>query len=288
MVVATNTLALQDQLVTKDIPQVQAMLAVRPPADAGAAGRRGGADETPTEPPALQAAVLKGRQNYLCMRRLREWRTNHALSPVELTVLAKVLVWLALIGEGDAERYRAQHAGRARGLDPHLLGRGHLHGGALRRHGHLVFPHPHANGAPAIRDAAADDCRSELLGPRGDRDFYWEARRAAETAHIVIVNHALLLADLVAEGRVLPPYRNLIVDETHRLEEAATDQLTYRVEWPAVQMLLRRLAPDGDLAGQVVHMADRTGNTAALEKRCRCWRRRRSARCARWHALPSC
>ena len=116
-----------------------------------------------------------------------------------------------------------------------------------------------------MRDVAGGAPHSDMFGPRGDRDFYWEARRVAETAHIVIVNHALLLADLVAEGRVLPPYRNLIVDETHRLEEAATDQLTYRVEWPAVQMLLRRLAPDGDLAGQVVHMADRTGNTAALE-----------------------
>jgi DNA polymerase-3 subunit epsilon/ATP-dependent DNA helicase DinG len=202
VVVATNTLALQDQLVEKDIPQVQALLAARPPT------------QLPSQAPFLQAAVLKGRQNYLCTRRLDAWRTSHALSPVELTVLAKVLVWLVRIGEGDA--------------------------------GDIVLnaPAERAIWARICSDAAT--CTEERCGgpsTLASRDFYWEARRQAETAHIVVVNHALLLADLAAGGRVLPPYRNLIVDETHRLEEAATDQMTYRVEWPAVQILLRRIAP---------------------------------------------
>jgi ATP-dependent DNA helicase DinG len=230
VVVATNTMALQDQLVQKDIPQVQALLAARPPA-----GPR--ADEH-EEPPFLQASVLKGRQNYLCMRRLREWRANHALSAIELTVLAKVLVWLTLIGEGDASDIV------------------------------LNSPAERAIWARICSDAATcsqERCGSEPLNRTrngvpsailGARDFYWEARRQAEAAHIVVVNHALLLADLMAAGRVLPPYRNLIVDETHRLEEAATDQMTYRVEWPVVQMLLRRITPDGDLAGQVGRMAE--------------------------------
>ena len=56
VVIATNTIALQDQLMEKDIPQVQALL--------------------PT-PPA--ATLLKGRNNYLCLRRLHSWRTNHRL-----------------------------------------------------------------------------------------------------------------------------------------------------------------------------------------------------------------
>ena len=212
------------------------------------------------EPPALQAAVLKGRQHYLCMRRLREWRTNHALSPVELTVLAKVLVWLALIGEGDASDI-VLNAPAERAVWTRICSDAATC--TEERCGAMASwpPAPyHANGgAPGMAKPHA------ILGPRGERDFYWEARRAAEHAHIVIVNHALLLADLVAEGRVLPPYRHLVVDETHRLEEAATDQLTYRVEWPAVQMLLRRLAPDGDLARQVAQMADRTGHAAAME-----------------------
>ncbi len=241
VIVATNTIALQDQLVEKDIPQIQALLAVRPPTNPHA-------DED-GEPPILQAAVLKGRQNYLCTRRLREWRANHALSSVELTVLAKVLIWLALIGEGDASDII------------------------------LNSPAERAIWARICSDAATcsqERCgserasrslngASEYVPTLGTRDFYWEARQQAEVAHIVVVNHALLLADLVAAGRVLPPYRNLIVDETHRLEEAATDQLTYRIEWPAVQMLLRRIAPEGDLAGQIARMAERMRHEEARE-----------------------
>jgi DNA polymerase-3 subunit epsilon/ATP-dependent DNA helicase DinG len=241
VVVATNTIALQDQLVQKDIPQVQALLAVRPPVDPYA--------DDYDEPPVLEAAVLKGRQNYLCTRRLREWRANHALSAIELTVLAKVLVWLALIGEGDASD---------------LV---------------LNSPAERAIWARICSDAATcsqERCGSELpnhalnggsksVAMLGTRDFYWDARRRADVAHIVVVNHALLLADLMAGGRVLPPYRNLVVDETHRLEEAATDQMTYRVEWPAVQMLLRRVAPDGDLVGQITRMAERVDHDIARE-----------------------
>ena len=77
--------------------------------------------------------MLKGRQNYLCTRRLREWRTNHALSSVELTVLAKVLVWLALIGEGDASDISPQLACGTRHLGAHLFGRGNLFAGTLRQ-----------------------------------------------------------------------------------------------------------------------------------------------------------
>jgi DNA polymerase-3 subunit epsilon/ATP-dependent DNA helicase DinG len=249
VVVATNTIALQDQLVEKDIPQVQALLAARPPADPHLS--------TLPEPPALQAAVLKGRQNYLCTRRLHAWRTNHALSPIELTVLAKVLVWLALIGEGDAGdivlNAPAERAIWLRICSDAATCTEERCGGTIRRQARPGF------GAPAGDPTGGS---AYLLGTR---DFYWEARRQAEAAHIVVVNHALLLADLTAGGRVLPPYRNLIVDETHRLEEAATDQLTYRVEWPAVQMLLRRIAPEGDLAGQIMRVADRLGHAPALE-----------------------
>ncbi|MBK8047961.1 MAG: hypothetical protein IPK16_12995 [Anaerolineales bacterium] len=75
--------------------------------------------------------------------------------------------------------------------------------------------------------------------------------RLADTAHIIVVNHALLLADLASGGRIIPAYDHLIVDETHRLEEAATDQLTYRVEWPYVQALLRRIGLEGELMAQL-------------------------------------
>jgi DNA polymerase-3 subunit epsilon/ATP-dependent DNA helicase DinG len=59
---------------------------------------------------------------------------------------------------------------------------------------------------------------------RGGQCFLARARRAAETAHLVIVNHALLLADIASGGSALPAYDHLIVDEAHNLEDAATKQ----------------------------------------------------------------
>ncbi|MFN3337283.1 MAG: ATP-dependent DNA helicase, partial [Thermomicrobium sp.] len=60
-------------------------------------------------------------------------------------------------------------------------------------------------------------------------------------AHIVIVNHALLLSDLLAESRVLPPYRHLIIDEAHHLVDEATQQFGFQVAQEDVRELVRRV-----------------------------------------------
>ena len=144
------------------------------------------------------------------------------LSPLELTVLAKVLVWLPETRTGDVnEIFLGSPAERA------------------------IWGEISSDGA---------QCTLERCG--SGRDFYLAARVRAETAHLLVVNHALLLADLATGGRVLPPYTHLVVDETHRLEEAATEQLTFRVEWPAVQSMVRRLAADGELTTQLRRRAD--------------------------------
>lgn len=200
VVVATNTIALQEQLIDKDIPQLQAVLA---------------ANGQPTP----EAALLKGRNNYLCLRRLHAWRSNHHLSAAELSLLAKVLVWLPLTSTGDVSE---------------------------------LFLPTATDRAMWSRLCCDAMCTQERCG---EQDFFWRARRHAEHAHLLIVNHALLLADLVSGGRVLPPYTHLIVDEAHHLEEAATDQLTYRVEWQATQALLRRVTIDSDLLAAVTHAA---------------------------------
>lgn len=228
VVIATNTIALQDQLIEKDIPQVQALLA------------RAGY-------PSPQGALLKGRQNYLCTRRLHTWRTSHRLNALEVTVLAKVLVWLTQTRTGDAGEIA------------------------------LFAPAEKAIWARICSDAATcSPERCEGRGVRGEagqenpwlasRDFYLETRQRAEGAHLLVVNHALLLADLAAEGRVLPAYAHLIVDETHRLEEAATDQLTYRVEWPVVQATLRRLTHDGDLLAAIHRAAGDLHSSEVLDQ----------------------
>ena len=67
------------------------------------------------------------------------------------------------------------------------------------------------------------------------------ARRRAEMAHLVIVNHSLLLADLRSNGMVLPEYTDLIIDEAHHLEAAVTDGLSFRADRRFLETILEEV-----------------------------------------------
>jgi len=209
VVIATNTITLQEQLVEKDIPLLQQLLS--------------------SHPVVLQAALLKGRSNYLCTRRLQLWLTGRHLTTSELALLAKVLVWLPTTITGDVnELFLVNSAERA------------------------IWQRICADNATCTPESCG---AAQSSGGRGWVDFFFRARQHAENAHLLIVNHALLIADLVAGGRLLPAYQQLIVDEAHRLDEAATDQLTYRADWPWARALLRRLSAEDDLLAQIRQLA---------------------------------
>ena len=78
VVISTNTINLQDQLINKDIPDLREALGID-----------------------LRAAVIKGRGNYLCPRRLEGLRRHGPETVEEMRVLAKVLVWLQGSQTGD-------------------------------------------------------------------------------------------------------------------------------------------------------------------------------------------
>lgn len=233
VVVATNTIPLQEQLLEKDLPQAARLLA-----ECGL--------------PTLRTALLKGRGHYLCTRRFHEWRSSHRLSPVELTVLAKVLVWLPSTHTGeDVELAFFSDAERA------------------------VWRRICSDGSLCSLDRCSRPVGARWGLPDGD--FYLTAQQRSEHAHILVVNHALLLADLASAGRLLPEYTHLVVDETHRLEEAATEQLTFRAVWPEIRDLLQRWTDGGDLLGQVYRAAADLrsppilallGDVAAQARRC--------------------
>ena len=67
----------------------------------------------------------------------------------------------------------------------------------------------------------------------GSPCFLRAARQRAEQAHIIVVNHALLMADLerrgLGGGGLIPEYSHVIVDEAHHLEEAATNQFGFEL-----------------------------------------------------------
>jgi Rad3-related DNA helicase/DNA polymerase III epsilon subunit-like protein len=180
VVVATNTITLQEQLFTKDIPFMRRWL----PFD-------------------FKAALLKGRANYVSLRRWNRYlnapsrRADGTWFDEELTFKLRMLVWLAQTSHGDRAEIKLN------GFEE-------------------VF---WLRAASTPDDCLAAHCENY----KAQRCFYWNSRRAAQDADVIVTNHALLLADALAGGSVLPPHEHLVVDEAHQLEETAVDALTLRV-----------------------------------------------------------
>jgi ATP-dependent DNA helicase DinG len=185
VVISTNTINLQDQLIHKDIPDLQEALQ---------------AD--------YRAAILKGKANYLCPRRLEAWRRMGPQSAGEMRLLAKVLVWLYQGGTGD---------------------RGEINLGS--REEAAGWTRLSADSPQCVLETCQAQC--------GGACPYYKAHMAAEKAHVIIVNHALLLSDISAGSRVIPEYDYLIVDEAHHLESATTQALSIDVSEGELQRLLR-------------------------------------------------
>ena len=187
VVISTNTLNLQDQLIHKDIPDLKAALGID-----------------------LRAGVLKGRINYLCPRRLEALRHRKPRDVNELRLMAKILVWLEEGGSG-------------------LLSEINLTGPVEKEVWNRLSAQDEA--------CTADVCLNRMGGVCP----YFRARQTALSSHIIIVNHALLLSDVVANNRVLPDYKYLIVDEAHHLEDASTGALSYRVTRVDIERLFNEL-----------------------------------------------
>jgi len=130
----------------------------------------------------FKVAVLKGRSHYLCPRRLETLRRHGPKTADELRLLAKVLVWLhETQGQTDATGLP---------LEEISMGRTSAPCGCASQ--------PRTKAAPARCARAKCSGCAVPSRPQG-----------AQAAHVVIVNHALLLADIAAESRVIPEYKYL-------------------------------------------------------------------------------
>jgi len=183
VVISTHTINLQDQLMRSDIPLVKQAV---------------GKD--------FHAAIMKGRGNYLCPRRLETMRRRTPANLDELRTMAKVLVWMQDSQSGD---------------------KGEI---TLRAGEWSIWSRLSA------QDEGCTTHRCATI--MGGVCPYYKARKSAEAAHIVIANHALLIADAQMENRVLPEYHNLVVDEAHQLEDAITSGLSIRIDQ---SLILNRL-----------------------------------------------
>ena len=186
-IISTNTIALQQQLMEKDVPALRAML--------GEDGER------------LRVAQLKGRANYLCSRRFTALRHGGPFSVEEARLLARLSVWLPHTTTGD------------------------------RAELNLTM----AEDSAWARVAANEGCGPACVGVTGAPCFLARQRRRAEGAHLLIVNHALLLSDIASGGHVLADYDHLIIDEAHHLEDEATNQFGFGASQTQVLDYLDRL-----------------------------------------------
>ncbi len=190
VVVSTDTHTLQEQLMGKDLPGLREWL-----------------------PWDFKACLLKGRSNYVSLRRWRRFLAEPCQDADELRFKLKVLVWLHTTESGDRSE--------------------------LRLHGREEVSWARIASDPM--DCVGIHCAKEDC-------YVHRARAEAEAADLVVVNHALLLADAEIGGGLLPEYDHLVIDEAHHLEDAATRGLRQEVDGPGLQALLERLGGTGLLA----------------------------------------
>ena len=177
VVVSTNTINLQEQLITKDIPALKEVL------------EQSGL----LDPDSLNVALLKGKANYLCLRRWQQLSRSEPLTVDDAKLLSKTAMWLQDTATGD--RGEINLNGREASTWTHVSA------------GEKGFCMDMRDGSPC---------------------FLRTARQRAEQAHIIVVNHALLMSDMVFEG-LIPEYGTVIIDEAHHLEDAATNQFGFEL-----------------------------------------------------------
>ena len=188
-VVSTNTISLQEQLVKKDIPFLKSVI----PFD-------------------FNSCLVKGRTNYLCLRRLNRVfssRTDLFESKDEVADLQLILAWSKVTTDGSRSDFSEEPS-------PKVWER--------------VCCEP-------------DTCLGKKCPHRNDC-FLMEARRDMQEADLLVVNHHLFFSDLAlrqSEWALLPNYSCVVFDEAHTVEDVATEHLGYEISNFKVKYLLDSL-----------------------------------------------
>ncbi len=208
-VISTHTIALQHQLIEKDIPFLQKTLELD-----------------------LEATLVKGMQNYLCLRKLEEAEEAADLFATDES-------------RRDFDRLRGWAGNATSGCRSSL-------------------PFSVSSQSWERFGAHADDCSSASC-PHFRSCFFFQARRKAEESQLLVVNHHLLLTDLVVkadeqrvqEKTILPSFQRLVIDEAHHLEEVAFEVFSNHTDWIALIKLINRF---------FLYRDDPEGRTRILEK----------------------
>jgi ATP-dependent DNA helicase DinG len=193
VVISTNTINLQEQLIRKDLPFLSRHTNVE-----------------------FKAALIKGRSNYACLRKLENAEAEPGLFPDDSSAeLTSLIEWSKVAQDGCRND--------------------------------LTFTPHFATWEEVCCEA--DQCNRSRC-KHFNRCFFYRARREASSARILVVNHALLLSDIVLRKEtgydataILPPFTRLIFDEGHHLEDVATSHLSLNISRNGILKQLQRLVP---------------------------------------------
>jgi ATP-dependent DNA helicase DinG len=216
VIISTGTKNLQEQLFFKDLPFLERAL-----------GRK------------LSVSYLKGRSNYLCLKKLAEIEgEGYLFSPHDPEYLGAIREWSRTTETGD--RAELRHLPEDLTLWHHL-------------------------------DARRETCTGQKC-PDYESCFVTRVRQRAQESDIVIVNHHLFFADLALRqgdfGSVLPDYSVVIFDEAHELEDIATQYFGTMVSNYRIDELIRDAekalsdlgSPSPFLATQLTVLRSRSGD----------------------------
>ncbi len=212
VVVATNTIALQEQLVNKDVPLLKRVLeeALAGEGELASDELRELAATTPMRE--LKAVLVKGRGNYVSIRRMHlalqrgDKLVADAAARRSLSVIAE---WASTTTDGTLSTLPQLE--RAGVWDKVQSDSGNCMGRRCRNY---------------------EEC------------FYQKARREMEGANLLICNHALFFSDLALRGQevgFLPRYDHVILDEAHNIEDVAAEHFGASISEGRVFHLLSTL-----------------------------------------------
>ena len=195
VVVSTATIALQRQLMEKDLPLLASTLA-----------KEYGVT--------LTFAVLKGRNNYVCLQKLHSEIPDpdgEALFDVSRGVLGDqavaVRAWATSTDTGDKDDFGDD-------IDPRVW---------------RAF------------SVNRRECVGESKCSFGEDCFTAKRRLQAQAAHIVVTNHALLAIDVVEGIPILPDHDIVIIDEGHEIVDRATGAITIELNAAGVERAISRV-----------------------------------------------
>lgn len=162
----------------------------------------------------FKAVLVKGRSNYLCKRKMASVRRDPSLFHDEAAEEMKAIIdWCEKTAEGCKND--------------------------------LSFIPRHETWEELCCEA--DQC-SRIKCPYYSGCFFYAARREAASADLLVVNHALLMADVVVRqetgydsSAILPPFKRLIFDEGHHLEDVATSHFASQFSRQGMVKLMGRL-----------------------------------------------